>query len=59
MDQFLAAFRERGVPEESLRRMAKDKIDQDFVKLLEEDKLSMYIPRYGDRVFAKNWKELS
>lgn len=29
------------------------------MKFLEEDKLSMYIPRYGDRVFAKNWKELS
>ncbi|KAL7370571.1 hypothetical protein ABVT39_004183 [Epinephelus coioides] len=59
MDQFLSALRERGVPEECLKQMAEDKIDQDVVKFLEEDKLSMYIPRYGDRVFAKNWKELS
>lgn len=59
MDQFLSALRERGVPEENLARMAEDKIDQDIVKFLGEDKLSAFIPRYGDRVFARNWKELS
>ncbi|KAJ8333768.1 hypothetical protein SKAU_G00410870 [Synaphobranchus kaupii] len=59
MDQFLSALRERGVPEENLTQMAEDKIDQDIVKFLGEEKLSIYIPRYGDRVFAKNWRELS
>ncbi|XP_055026977.2 uncharacterized protein [Misgurnus anguillicaudatus] len=59
MDQFLSALGERGVPEENLARMAEDKIDQDIVKFLGEDKLSAFIPRYGDRVFARNWKELS
>ena len=34
-------------------------IDKDIVKFLGEEELSVYIPRYGDRVFAKNWKDLS
>ncbi|CAK6984621.1 uncharacterized protein si:ch73-30l9.1 isoform X1, partial [Scomber scombrus] len=57
--QFSLSLRERGVPEENLTRMAEDKIDKDIVKFLGEEELSVYIPRYGDRVFAKNWKDLS
>ena len=34
-------------------------IDKDIVKFLGEEELSVYIPRYGDRVFAKYWKDLS
>lgn len=32
--------------------------DQD-VKLLVEEELSIYIPQYGDGIFAKNWRDLS
>ncbi|XP_001338892.3 uncharacterized protein si:ch73-30l9.1 [Danio rerio] len=52
---FIFALRERGVPEENLTKMEEDKIDCDVARLLNEEELSKYIPRYGDRVFAKNW----
>ncbi|XP_030593917.1 uncharacterized protein LOC115786048 isoform X2 [Archocentrus centrarchus] len=59
MDQFLSTLRERGVPEKNLTKMAEDKVDQDVVRLLDEEELSVYIPQYGDRVFAKNWRNSS
>lgn len=34
-------------------------VDQHIVKLLGEEELSVYIPRYGDRVFAQNWRNSS
>lgn len=30
-------------------------MDQDVVKLMDEETLSKYLPHFGDRVFAKNW----
>ncbi|KAA0720554.1 hypothetical protein E1301_Tti019684 [Triplophysa tibetana] len=34
-------------------------IDCDVARLMDEKELSRYIPRYGDRVYAKNWMELN
>ena len=31
-------------------------IDPDVAKLMNEEKLSRYLPGYGDRLFANNWK---
>ncbi len=34
-------------------------IDPAVARLLNEEELSKYIPRYGDRVFAKNWMPIN
>lgn len=34
-------------------------IDPAIAKLMNEEELSKYIPRYGDRVFAKNWMPIN
>lgn len=34
-------------------------IDPAVAKLMNEEELSKYIPRYGDRVFAKNWMPIN
>ncbi|KAL7373939.1 hypothetical protein ABVT39_017773 [Epinephelus coioides] len=33
------------------------KVDQDVVRMMDEETLSKYIPHFGDRVFAKNWTD--
>lgn len=49
MDEaFLMAPRDRGIPEENLQKMINDKVDQEVIKIMDEETLEKYIPHFGD-----------
>lgn len=50
--QFL---RQRGVAEESLTRMLEDRIDATVISQMDDTRLAVYLPAYGDRLAARRF----
>ncbi|MEQ2186903.1 hypothetical protein GOODEAATRI_033642 [Goodea atripinnis] len=56
-------LRGRGVPEDAILLLEEQKIDCDYIALMDDATLASYIPSYGDRIalftFCKSKQPLS
>ncbi|CAL8302464.1 unnamed protein product [Arctogadus glacialis] len=51
-NDLLEFLEDRGIEQDILDKLKKDKIDSSVLTLMSEDNLSKYIPHYGDRLAA-------